>query len=519
VVAAGLAYGAGRLAGALVAGVANSPATLVARATPSPRPFLPKPSPPWSPAERADLQRTLARIFSDPITSSSAGIAVVSADGKTLFGRRETHPVTPASTLKLVVAATAINALGPKYRFLTKFVAAQPVQADGSLRGNLWLVGGGDPSLTSDDLRRGVGALARAGVRQVDGEALVDATSFSGPEQNPRWESDDLDYDYAGGTSAIALDDGVVEFDVTPGASGAPATVTTVPESEAISLSGTIDTVPSWGSTFVTIERKPDPPPHVASGQRANAGASDVTPIHEPHVEYVVDGRIAQGETQRYFKPSLGIAGYVGGVVAAMLADRRIALVGGYGVGPAPADATVLWTHPSAPLERIVRGMLVDSDNHVAEMLLRAVGETKDRPGSDVGGIAVEQEGLARLGVPFERMRVFDGSGLAPDDRIMPVTLAKLLAAEAGGPYGDAYVRALPLAGEEGTVKHHDLHEALGRARAKSGHINDVNALAGYVVTRHHGRVSFAIEVNGPDANATVVYEAMDRALDALARY
>ncbi len=101
----------------------------------------------------------------------------------------------------------------------------------------------------------------------------------------------------------------------------------------------------------------------------------------------------------------------------------------------------------------------------------------------------------------------------------MPATLAKLLAGEARSPYGGVYVRSLPRAGLEGTVVHHDLHDALGRTRAKSGHIENVNGLAGYVQTRHHGRIAFAFEVNDPRADADIVYEEEDRALDALSDF
>jgi D-alanyl-D-alanine carboxypeptidase/D-alanyl-D-alanine-endopeptidase (penicillin-binding protein 4) len=99
----------------------------------------------------------------------------------------------------------------------------------------------------------------------------------------------------------------------------------------------------------------------------------------------------------------------------------------------------------------------------------------------------------------------------------MPLTLAKLLAAEVRAPYGDTFVRSLPRVGVEGTVKNHVLHAALGRTRAKSGHIEGVNALAGIVQTKHHGRVAFAFVVNDENATADIVYQEMDAALDALA--
>jgi D-alanyl-D-alanine carboxypeptidase/D-alanyl-D-alanine-endopeptidase (penicillin-binding protein 4) len=474
--------------------------TLAPASPPPPHP--PSPAPPWSPAERDSLRRTLASIFSDDITRNDTGVVVVDGAGSTLFSRRGRVPVAPASTLKLVVAAAALDALGPKHRFLTRFVAAAPPDADGTVHGDLWLVGGGDPSLASDDLVRGVGALARAGVKRIDGMLQVDDTAFSGPEQNPRWDPDDLDYDYAAGTSAISLDDDTVEFDVTPDPTGGPARVRVVPENQTIALDGSIAS--GGGDTDLSIDRKPDTTPPDAS---------------EPRAEYVLEGHIAQGEMQRYFKPVVGVAGYVGGAVAAMLAQRGIGLAGGYRTGAAPPGAFVLWSHPSAPLGDIVREMLVDSNNHTAEQLLRVLGEGGGRPGSDASGIAFEKRELARLAVARERLQLYDGSGLAPSDRIMPETLAQLIARVARGPYGDTFVRSLPRVGLDGTVKHHDLRDALGRTRAKSGHIGGVNGLAGTIATRRHGRIAFAFIVNDPRANADIVYQSEDRALDALSDF
>ena len=439
---------------------------------------------------------------------------MVGADGSTLFSRRGRVAVAPASTLKLVVAASALDALGPKHRFETRFEAAAAPESGGTLRGDLWLVGGGDPSLTSDDLRRGVGELVRGGLRQIDGTLQIDDTAFSGPEQNPRWDPDDLGYDYAAGTSAISLDQDTIEFDVTPDPGGGAARVRVVPDNQSIAFRGTIA---SGGDTYLTIEREPATSLPSFSSERTNSEVADLPAVQR--TEYVVDGRIALGVTQQYFKPILGVPGYVGGAVAAMLAARGIALAGGYRTGAAPLGALTLWRHRSAPLDALVREMLVNSNNHTAETLLRVLGESNGRPGSDAAGIAFEQRELARLGVAHDRMHVYDGSGLAPTDRIMPETLAQLIANVSRGPYGDVFVRSMPRVGLEGTVRRHEIRDALGRTRAKSGHIEGVNGLAGTIVTRHHGRIAFAFVVNDARANADVVYRSEDRALDALSDF
>ena len=472
-----------------------SPATPVAGSQ-APLP----PAPRWTALQRAQLSRTLADTFASDIFDSG-GLVVVAQDGSVLFGRRARAPVTPASTLKLVVGAVALNALGAQHRFETSFVALDVPDAIGVLHGPLWLIGGGDPWLASNDLRGGVGVLRRAGLTRVEGGLIVDDGAFSGPEQNPRWDPSDLVEDYAAGSSAISLDQGTVEFHVIPGAPGSAATVKIEPPNEAVGVSGSIRTVGPGYDTDLSIERK------VEESLRKVPARNT----------FVVDGSIPAGDEQTFWKPVLGFGHYVAGAVAGMLAQRGIGLTGGVHVGPAPLAATSLWTHRSPPLAMILREMLVESNNHTAEQLLRIIGESDGRAGTSESGVAVEEKELRRLGVPVDRMRVFDGSGLAPSDRIPALTLAELLAAELRGPARDVFLRSLPLVGIEGTVRHHILTDALGRARAKSGHIENVNALAGTVATRHHGRVAFAFIVNDPRCDADVVTEAQDRALEALA--
>ena len=460
----------------------------------------PTPAPPWESADRNDVRRELASIFGNAIFTQESGLAVLALDGTPLYLHRAGDAMTPASTLKLVVAATALDALGPAHRFETSFVALEGPDADGVIHGPVWLVGGGDPLFTSNDLRGGAGTLRRLGLKRIDGPLIVDDGAFSGPEQNPRWDPDDLQEGYAAATSAISLDQGTVEFHVTPGAIGSSARVTIEPPNDSVEIRGSIAT---GYSTDLTIDRR---------AQRAGGGP-------ETGNAFDVAGSIGRGEMLKYWKPVLGIPAYVGGATVALLAQQGIEVTGGTRRGPAPLAAQTLWLHHSPPLAAIVEEMLVHSNNHSAEQLLRILGEHTARPGTDAAGLAVERAELRALGVETMHLRTYDGSGLAPADKISPLTLAQLLAAELRGPNAAVFVRSLPRVGMEGTVQYHDLRAALGRARAKSGHLQHVNALAGTVLTRKHGRVVFAFVTNAPNSESTVVYRAQDRALDTLSRH
>ena len=436
--------------------------------------------------------RALQAELAGPLAASAlatAGIAILDAQGRPLFERRDRDAFAPASTFKLIVGASALETLGPGYRFPTTFESDDD-PSDGTIAGNLYLVGSGDPTLTSDDLRGGVAAVVRSGVRAVTGALVADASAFSGPEVNPAWDPDDLQYGYAAGTSALSLDQGTAEFHVVPTTVGAPAAVKVLPRSDAVRLSGAIVT---GYSTMLSIARAPD------------------------RNDFTLDGHVAAGAEQSFWEPVIDQARFAADAAGAMLRRRGVEIADGVRLGVAPVVPDVLWRHRSPPLRDIVHQMFVESNNHFAEQLLRALGDTRGA-GTEASGSQVERAVLAREGAPQNGLRIVDGSGLAASDRVAPLTLATLLARTAVEPVGPAFINALPRVGIEGTVRYRQLTDGLGRVRAKSGHIENVNALAGYVQTRRHGRVVFAIIVNDRRADDGPVDDGIDRALDIMAR-
>lgn len=347
-----------------------------------------------------------------------------------IFDDRAQNAVAPASVQKLIVAATALDDLGPAYRYHTVFAAGEAIPQSGELDGNLWLIGSGDPSLQSADLRNGIGVLQRLGLRRIDGGVVVDDTTQNGPALNPHWAVDDNGQDYAAPTSAISVD----------------------------------------GDTIET--------------QRA-----------------------VDGVEQRVWIPMQDVAQYVGQRVNGMLVQSGLPAQKPPAVGAAPLESVVLWDHRSAPLQSLESHMLYVSDNHYAEQLLRTVGGESSGAANDAGGIAAERQFLQRRGIPAPQLRLYDGSGLSPQNRVAAITLARLLYAQEPSLY-----MLLPRGGREGTLEDYPFTTALGRVRAKSGHLSDVTALAGYVSTTGHGRVAFAFLVDGsPGDPDTAIVRAVDR--------
>ena len=168
-------------------------------------------SPPWTNRERFALGTALHDAFVPALAGAHQwSLAVLGGDGFLVYEDSSRRAVAPASVQKLIVAASALDALGAKYRFHTIFTA-QATPTGGTLDGNLWLVGSGDPSLQSSDLRNGIAVLSRGGVHRINGAVVVDATAQTGPGRNPHWGLDDEGQDYAAPTSAISVDGDTIE--------------------------------------------------------------------------------------------------------------------------------------------------------------------------------------------------------------------------------------------------------------------------------------------------------------------
>lgn len=415
--------------------------------------------------------------------------AVIDAGGRLIYDDQSSHAVTPASVLKLVVAHTALDLLGPAYRFHTIAVAEHGFDAGGAIDGNLWIVGSGDPSLRSSDLRAGIASLRRQGLRSIHGALAVDPSAMRGPEINPHWSAGDANEDFQTATSAVSIDGDTAEFRIYGTTPGAAARATVVPASDALHTFGTVAT---------------------------SSGSDDVIIAAMPQMNtFRYSGTIPAGAEEKFWLPVHDIPHYVGAVTDAMLRDAGIATGAKPVVQPAPIDSIVLWDHRSAPLAELERFMLYVSDNHYAEQFLRAIGRDAATGSDDTpAGIAQEIRFLNSRGIPVPGMRLVDGSGLAESNRIAAVTLARILSDAELRDNGAELDPLLPQGGKDGTLKHYAFTTARGRVRAKSGHLSDASSLAGYVNTAHHGRLAFAFMIDGSPGDPDAAYV---RALDRLA--
>ncbi len=464
----------------MLAGCAHSPVKPPRAIVAAHRPAAPA----WGEAAKRDVRAVIARALAPAVARSyDWSCAVVAQDGTLLYSDRSANAVVPASTLKLVVAAAVLAHFDPGYRFHTRFASVQAQRGD-TIPGDFWLVGSGDPSLRSDDLRRGVAKLHSAGIRAVAGGVAVDASALAGPELNPFWNPGDVNEDFMAPTSGVSIDEDTVEFRIAGTTAGLPASVRVKPASGAVSYFGSVTT--GYADDVIV----------------AAMGAPGV---------FRVSGTIPPGVKEIFYVPVHDIPRYAGIVLSGFLRGAGITVAAQPRIGRVPRDAQTLWDHPSPALTQLVRHMMIFSDNHFAEQFLRALGATRGHA-DDAHGLAAERSGLKSERIPAPGLHLVDGSGLADSNRIAAITLVRLLAYSDAGASGNVLYPLLARGGLDGTLKRYHFAQARGRVRAKSGHLASVSALAGYVETRHHGRVAFAFLFNGVrDEADPAVTAAIDR--------
>lgn len=467
-------------------------ARLTVAYTPAPVPSV-VPSPtakprPWTNAQLSHLRSTLAASFAPALAGALHwSLCVMDSSGRVLYAAHARTAVKPASVEKLIVATTALDLLGAGYRYDTVIAASAPA-GTGTLQGSLWLVGSGDPSLRTTDLDAAARSLWRSGVRRVEGNVVVDTSAFRGPEINPHWNPDDANEDYQAPTSAASLDDGTVEFDVRGTTPGALAVAHMHPWSDAIHASGGVMTVGATDDPDVVV---------------AALGTPDT---------FALSGDVPAGELDREWVPVQGAAHYVGAVLTQILRENGISIGSTPGTGVAPQRRVVLWQHRSPSLRALEHHMLYLSDNHYAEQLMRTLGFVESGAGDDVHGLAVERDDLQERAIPMPGLHLVDGSGLAEQNRVAALTLATILVRALQLPRERGFFDLLPQGGRDGTLGDYPFSSALGRVRAKTGHLTGVSALAGYVASRHHGTIVFAFAIDGSpgDPDGAMVH-AVDR--------
>lgn len=436
-------------------------------------------------------------------TGALVGASVVDcATGDEIYTHDATRALNPASNMKLYTAAAALDALGPAYRFRTALLASGPVE-DGVLKGDLYIVGGGDPELVFEEVWKIAQELKARGLRRIDGDLVADDTFFDGERGIPGWGSDrdDTDRAYNAQLGALSFSFNTVALVIRPGPSvGSPGLVG-------------VETP----SSFVTIDNQVK----TVSAGKVQTLDVDAFPAGEG-VKLVVRGNVAlDGSPKAFYRAVPDPPRFALAQLADRLAEVGIAVGGGRRLGKAPESANPLHEWYSSSLDIVLRYMNKISSNFIAEQLLKTMAaEVRGAPGTSAVGVELVRAYLSANGLLGSDFSMYNGSGLSSGGRTTARDLTRLLAHVQRDPrIRWEYLASLPIAGVDGTLRTRMRNgPAEGIVRAKTGSINNVYAMSGYVARPDGGLWAFSLIANALSKPQSTVKRAMDIFVETLAR-
>jgi len=404
-------------------------------------------------------------------------------------------PRNPASTMKVLTTYAALEMLGPAYTWRTRAYATGPVR-DQVLEGNLVLVGGGDPFMTAERWWGFVNGLRRAGVERVTGDVVIDNGYFA-PQGDDRGVFDNRPYrTYNVLPDALMVNFQTVTLSVVPdiGTGTVRASANPWPANLAIENSVKLYTGPCRRGSGGVVVAMPDG----AMGDRVS-----------------LSGRYASGcGPLSVTRAVMRAPDYAYGTFKTFWQQTGGTLNGGMRLGAVPADARLLYSHDSLSLAEVIRLVNKYSSNTMARHLLLTLAADKSgTPATTAAGRQVIVDFLAAHGISIPDLVLENGSGLSREERITAAGLADVLLAAWRSQYMPEFAASLPLSATDGTLRRRfRAPEMQGRLRMKTGSLNDVSALAGYVNAASGRTFVTVVILNHPLADAGVG-EAVQAAL------
>jgi D-alanyl-D-alanine carboxypeptidase/D-alanyl-D-alanine-endopeptidase (penicillin-binding protein 4) len=390
---------------------------------------------------------------------------------------------SPASTMKVLTTYAALELLGPAYTWRTRAWATGPVR-NKVLEGNLVLQGGGDPFMTADRWWGFVNNLRQTGVERVAGDIVIDNSHFA-PQGDDRAAFDNRPYRaYNVLPDALMVNFQTVNVSVAPDPVAGAARVRLYPwpSNLVVDHELRLDRGACRGGRGVVIASPEGPTGNrlsVAGHYQAGCAPLVVTRAVMRAPEF------AYGTFRTFWEQSGGAVG------------------GGLRMGSAPADARLLYTHDSLTLAEVIRLVNKFSSNVMARhLLLTIAAEKAGRPATTAAGSRAIAELLAARGIAIPGLVLENGSGLSRLERITAGGLAGVLLDATRSPYSAEFQASLPLAAVDGTLRRRFRTPGMeGRVRMKTGNLQDVSALAGYVYAASGRNYVAVIMLNHPGAD------------------
>ncbi len=414
-------------------------------------------------ANESALSRVSSAIKNGHIAASGVSFAVLELEsGRIAASLNADTPRSPASTIKLVTTFAALDSLGPAYTWHTQALLSGVLE-DGVLQGDLILKGGGDPYMTLERWWSFVQQLRAAGLRSIGGDIVIDDTAFADDPADPAAFDGRPHQAYNVAPDALMVNFQSIEFRVVPNGRARRVDIFSTP-----------------APTNLVIDNRIG----FARGRCRGSAAQVAFEVPSPEWDRVVFSGLLSSECagRSITRVLLSAPGYAFGTFVQLWRESGGTFDGRYRLAAAPATATPFLSFDSLPLAEVIRLTNKFSNNLMARHLLLTLGaERFGAPATVDKGIQAIAAWSQERALPLSSMEIDNGSGLSRSARISVLQLAAVLRAAHGSRYAPEFIASLPLAGIDGTLRSRMQGADPGSVRLKTGHLDGVTGVAGYV--------------------------------------
>jgi serine-type D-Ala-D-Ala carboxypeptidase/endopeptidase (penicillin-binding protein 4) len=409
----------------------------------------------------------------------------------------------PASNQKIFTGAFVLDQLGPDFQYHTYLYRTGAIDTSGTLRGNLVILPQGDPSFSNVMMRSGppdwifrdwIDKVKLQNIVFIEGDLLVDCSNWNMGDLTPKgWASTVVDQ-YNMNASPLTLNRNMLQFRVKPANAGEAGIIEFVPAAEGYPIIN--NTVTGGEKGGIRVRWTPDGRIEVsgsateATGKKLYGFPADNPALYAAAV----------------FRSHLRAAGVnFSGSVRLVTQKRAV---------PPPTSDNVVALYRSPELSEMVKYMMKRSDNHFAEQMLVSVSAIRMGSGGYSNSKALQAQFLRKAGIDTREANLEDGSGLSRMNAVSPFHVYQMLVYMTRHQHADAFFDSMAIAGRDGTLRGRmGGANTVERVHAKTGHINNVSTLSGYVRLPSNNTVVFSLLVNN---TRTYVDATQDRICELL---
>ena len=374
--------------------------------------------------------------------------------------------LTPASISKLITTATALELLGADFQFETA-LQYNGTLSDGVLNGNLYICGGGDPTLGSkffenDFIAEWCNMLKINGIRQITGTIIADAQIFDNQPLPKGYPNNDIGNWYAAGTYGLSVFDNILNVYFKSGAAGEKPKITKIsPKINGLQIINNLKSKKGVGDSAISYGIPYENKRQIYGSIEAN------------RTDFLVRADLPN-------PPTALVDTFTNYLIANEITVGKIPDTLLY-----PTPKTVLYKHFSPPLSEIIKIVNHNSHNMFAEHIFKYLSLKNSQQATFSGSVELTKKFWEENGLNVSKFFITDGSGLSPNSKISAQFINDLLIFMYKKSKNiSVFFESLPIAGQSGTIRSFLKNTKLdGKAHLKSGSFSKVQCYAGYIVS------------------------------------